>query len=150
MGRFTYLPSEGPAQYRRTLYAFWRRTIAPTFLFDSAQRRSCEVRTSRTNTPLQALTLLNDETYLEAAQTLAAHPPAAIFQKVLHRPPTAPELATLTKQYNQALAHYRKHPADAAKLLRSGHAQGPSTPQRAAAMLVASLILNLDEAITHE
>ncbi|MFN9459355.1 MAG: hypothetical protein ACK6D7_18540, partial [Acidobacteriota bacterium] len=63
---------------------------------------------------------------------------------------TAPELATLTKQYNQALAHYRKHPADAAKLLRSGHAQGPSTPQRAAAMLVASLILNLDEAITHE
>ncbi len=150
MGRFTYLPSEGPAQYRRTLYAFWRRTIAPTFLFDSAQRRSCEVRTSRTNTPLQALTLLNDETYLEAAQTLAAHPLPAIFEKVLHRPPPAPELATLTKQYNQALAHYQKNPADAAKLLRSGRAQGKPTPQRAAAMLVASMILNLDEAITHE
>ena len=150
MGRFTYRPSEGPAQYRRTLYAFWRRTIAPTFLFDSAQRRSCEVRTSRTNTPLQALTLLNDETYLEAAQTLAALPLPAIFEKVLHRPPSAPELATLTQQYNQALAHYRKHPADAAKLLRSGHALTPPTPSRAAAMLVASLILNLDEAITHE
>ncbi len=71
MGRFTYEPSEGPAQYRRTLYAFWRRSIAPTFLFDSAQRRSCEVRTPRTNTPLQALTLLNDENYLEASRALA-------------------------------------------------------------------------------
>jgi hypothetical protein len=69
---------------------------------------------------------------------------------VLHRPPSAPELATLTQQYNQALAHYRKHPADAAKLLRSGHTLTPPTPPRAAAMLVASMILNLDEAITHE
>ncbi len=150
MGRFTYDPSEGPAQYRRTLYAFWRRSIAPTFLFDSAQRRSCEVRTSRTNTPLQALTLLNDETYLEAAQSLAAHPIATIFEKVLHRKPTAPEQATLTKHYNQALAHYKANPTDATKLLRSGRANTKSTPQRAAAMLVASLILNLDEAITHE
>src|SRR4029453_1267319 len=72
MGRFHYDPSEGAAQYRRTLYAFWRRAIAPTFLFDSAQRRVCEVTAGRTNTPLQALTLLNDATQREAAQILAA------------------------------------------------------------------------------
>ena len=52
MGRFTYQPSQGAAQHRRTLYAFWRRSIAPTFLFDSAQRRVCEVAMTRTNTPL--------------------------------------------------------------------------------------------------
>src|SRR5262249_49975430 len=70
-GRNPYEPSEGVDQYRRTIYAFWRRSVAPTFLFDSAQRRICEVRTPRTNTPLQALTLLNDLTYVEASRVLA-------------------------------------------------------------------------------
>ncbi|MCX6607293.1 MAG: PSD1 and planctomycete cytochrome C domain-containing protein [Acidobacteria bacterium] len=150
MGRFRYDPSEGAAQYRRTLYSFWRRTIAPTFLFDSAQRRSCEVRTSRTNTPLQALTLLNDETYLEASQTLASLPPARIFERVLHRRPDAAETAILQRQFDTALRHYRTNPKDAASLLASGKSKTNPTAERAAAMLVASLILNLDEAITHE
>ena len=150
MGRFRYDPSEGAAQYRRTLYSFWRRTIAPTFLFDSAQRRSCEVRTSRTNTPLQALTLLNDETYLEASQTLASLPLRRIFERVLHRPPDASETAILNRQYQTALKHYQANPKDAASLLASGKSTTNPTAQRAATMLVASLILNLDEAITHE
>ncbi|MGB0580792.1 MAG: PSD1 and planctomycete cytochrome C domain-containing protein, partial [Limisphaerales bacterium] len=71
MGRFTYQPSVGPAQFRRTLYAFWRRSSAPTFLFDSSQRRMCEVRPRRTNTPLHALTLLNDTSMLESARHIA-------------------------------------------------------------------------------
>ncbi|NLT69670.1 MAG: DUF1553 domain-containing protein, partial [Verrucomicrobiaceae bacterium] len=71
MGRYTYQPSVGPAQYRRTLYAYWRRSSAPTFLFDSAQRRVCEVRANLTNTPLHALTLLNDTGMLEASRALA-------------------------------------------------------------------------------
>ena len=150
MGRFRYDPSEGAAQYRRTLYSFWRRTIAPTFLFDSAQRRSCEVRTSRTNTPLQALTLLNDETYLEASQTLASLPLRLIFERVLHRPPDASETAILNRQYQTALKYYQANPNDAASLLASGKSTTNPTAQRAATMLVASLILNLDEAITHE
>jgi len=50
MGRFKYEPSDGKEQYRRTVYAFWRRSVAPTLLFDSAQRRVCEVRSPRTNT----------------------------------------------------------------------------------------------------
>lgn len=152
MGRFKYEPSEGPAQYRRTLYAFWRRSIAPTFLFDTAQRRSCEVRISRTNTPLQALTLLNDETYLEAARALAeAKEPAAIFARVVGRAPQAAELAVLQREYDRARRYYAAHPGDAEKLLTVGQSPNRAvSAELAAAMVVASMTLNLDEAITHE
>jgi hypothetical protein len=160
MGRFTYEPSEGPAQHRRTLYAFWRRAIAPTFLFDAAQRRSCEVRLPRTNTPLQALTLLNDAIYLEAARALAERDrdPAAMFRAVLFREPTAAEQAVLEREAAPARDHYALHPADAAALLDATDpgdlfavpADAADRAERAAATLVASLILNLDEAITHE
>ena len=163
MGRFNYEPSEGAAQYRRTLYAFWRRAIAPTFLFDSAQRRVCEVSTSRTNTPLQALTLLNDTSYLEASRALAAHALRAmpdetgrireITRRVLFRTPTEQENAVLSRELHRALTHYRGTPADAAKFLRIGQS-GPPTDldpaELAAHTLLASMILNLDEAITHE
>lgn len=159
MGRFTYEASEGAAQYRRTLYAFWRRSIAPTFLFDSAQRRSCEVRTARTNTPLQALTLLNDENYLEASRALAAHaltspePLREMVHRVLSRPPRGPELEILRRERDRALEHYRSHPEDAARFLARGQlALDPASPAAdlAAHTVVASLLFNLDEAITHE
>lgn len=150
MGRFTYQPSQGAAQHRRTLYAFWRRSIAPTFLFDSAQRRVCEVAMTRTNTPLQALTLLNDETMMEASRALAKRMLAAkaeerlqlLYQAVLTRNATGKELSVLQRELDRALAHYRTHPEDARKL--------QTTPELAAHTLVASLVLNLDEAITHE
>jgi hypothetical protein len=159
MGRFTYEPSEGPAQYRRTLYAFWRRSIAPTFLFDSAQRRSCEVRTPRTNTPLQALTLLNDENYLEASRALAAvviakpGPIQEMFLRVLSREPSESEISVLSREYDRALDHYRQHPSDAETFLARGQfSPDPSlpTPDLAAYTIVASMLLNLDEAMTHE
>ena len=163
MGRFRYEPSEGPAQYRRTLYAFWRRAVAPTFLFDSAQRRVCEVGATRTNTPLQALTLLNDQTYLEASRALATQALQAapetsarlrlIFRRVLSREPDARELAVLEREVTRALAHYRANPADADAFLRIGqHPPDASVPlpELAAYTLAASLTLNLDEALTHE
>ncbi|QOV88682.1 PSD1 and planctomycete cytochrome C domain-containing protein [Humisphaera borealis] len=163
MGRFKYEPSEGAAQYRRTLYAFWRRAIAPTFLFDSAQRRVCEVRTSRTNTPLQALTLLNDASYLEASRELAqlamrhSADPAArvafIYRRVLSRPPTESETSVILRQVARATDYYKAHPTDADKFLKVGQqAADPAldAPSLAANMLAASMILNLDEAITHE
>ena len=159
MGRFTYEPSEGPAQYRRTLYAFWRRSIAPTFLFDSAQRRSCEVRTPRTNTPLQALTLLNDENYLEASRALAAlaltrpDPLREIARRILSREPGEAELRVLARERDRALAHYRARPEDAQKFLRRGQTQLDGklpAPELAAHTVVASLMFNLDEALTHE
>jgi len=150
MGRYTYEPSQGAAQYRRTLYAFWRRSSAPTFLFDSAQRRVCEVSMSRTNTPLQALTLLNDQTIADASQALAKRLLASkaeerlklLHQAILNREPSAKELAVLQRELDRALAHYREHPEDARKLKTS--------PELAAHALVATLVFNLDEAITHE
>jgi len=159
MGRFTYQPSEGAAQYRRTLYAFWRRSIAPTFLFDSAQRRVCEVGMSRTNTPLQALTLLNDASMMEAAAALAeqmihhrgTHEARLnlLSKHVLSRDASDQELQVLKRELDRALQHYRAHPEDARKYLHQPTA-APDQPELAAHTLVASLVLNLDEAITHE
>jgi hypothetical protein len=159
MGRFTYVPSEGPAQYRRTLYAFWRRSIAPTFLFDSAQRRACEVRTPRTNTPLQALTLLNDENYLEASRALAAlsmeqtDPLGEMALRVLSRELSERERLVLMRERDKALKYYRDRPDAASTFLSRGHfvpdAALPVT-ELAAYTIVASILFNLDEAITHE
>ena len=144
MGRFTYRPSIGPAAYRRTVYAFWRRSSAPTFLFDNAMRRSCEVTPRLTNTPLHALTLLNDKTSLEAARALAAYEISEIFLRVLSREPSPAELAVCQRQREKALAFYRED-ADAAREFSGG-----GDAERAAMTLVANLILNLDEALTHE
>jgi hypothetical protein len=159
MGRFTYEPSEGAAQHRRTLYAFWRRSIAPTFLFDSAQRRVCEVGMTRTNTPLQALTLLNDRTVLTAARELSRQmllmpdDPARLswlHERVLSRKPTAPELAVLQREWQRACSHYEKHPSEAAAYLETATGDAAQLSRLAAGCLVATLVMNLDEAITHE
>ncbi len=162
MGRFHYEPSEGAAQYRRTLYAFWRRAVGPTFLFDSAQRRVCEVRTNRTNTPLQALTLLNDVNSLEAARALADRVQTIadtserlrdLFRRILSRSPDDRELQVLIREHERALAYYREHPTEAVQFLTVGQSAPvaePAAPGTAAAMVAASLILNLDETITHE
>ncbi len=163
MGRFTYEPSQGAAQYRRSLYAFWRRSSAPTFLFDSAQRRVCEVQPRRTNTPLQALTLLNDVTILESSRELARaaiqeeQTPAErinfIAQRILSRALTAREQTVLAREYEQSRDYYQGHPEAALQLLDVG--QPPATSkvapdELASWMVVASMIFNLDEAITHE
>jgi hypothetical protein len=163
MGRFKYRPTEGPEQYRRTLYAFWRRSASPAFLFDNAQRRVCEVRSPRTNTPLHALTLMNDLTYRESARVLAERvlektkptvsPTHALFERVLFRKPSASEASVLEHQFSKALAWYQAHPAEARKAIH----QGQSTPnpellpeRLAATALVASLVLNLDETLNRE
>lgn len=183
MGRFHYEPSLGPEQYRRTLYAFWRRSSAPTFLFDSAQRRVCEVGVRRTNTPLQALTLMNDVTMLEASRALAdtvlenavvQTPTAAAVQRttqwdasmqsiavrVLSRRLTRPETKTLHSVWSKAADYYSRHPGEAVQFCTAGQQAAPETTNiknintrtinTAAWMTVASLILNLDEAMTRE
>ena len=162
MGRFKYESSEGPAQYRRTLYAFWRRSIAPTFLFDTAQRRTCEVRLPRTNTPLQALTLMNDATFLEASQALAAGAIRLsgdatriqfLYRSVLTREANDREAALIGSTLMKARETYRADPAAAVKFLDVGQRRIPTgvdPAELAAWTLVASLVLNLDETITHE
>ncbi len=144
MGRFTYRPSLGPAAHRRTLYAFWRRSSAPTFLFDSAMRRTCEVTPRRTNTPLHALTMLNDKTALDAARALSAHDLDTIFLRVLARGATDAERAVCERERAAALRYYEANPDEAAAFSGGGGAD------RAAMTLIANLVLNLDEALTHE
>jgi len=163
MGRFNYNPSPGPSQYRRTVYAFWRRSAAPTFLFDSAQRRVCEVRPRRTNTPLHALTLLNDRTSLEASQFLAQEAFSTkdgfpqrlkfVTDRILSRSLSPQEASIIERKWKHSFNFYSNHPQEAAQLLDVG--QLPRTPtdqdaERAAWMVIASMIYNIDEAITHE
>jgi len=166
MGRFHYQPTEGPDQFRRTVYAFWRRSVAPTFLFDSAQRRICQIKVSRTNTPLQALTLLNDRTIREASIRLAelacetASSPADRVEFLVHailtREPSAAESSLLAQELKQAAEFFAANPEAAARFLQREDVLTAtnSTEQRptdiAATSIVASTLLNLDEAITRE
>ena len=164
MGRFRYQPSLGPAQYRRTLYAYWRRSSAPTFLFDNAQRRVCEVSTRRTNTPLHALTLMNNNNSLEAARVLAdklSKPNGDSIPKrigilatrILSRTLSKEELHDIESVFQTAYDYYKLHTADATRFTIAGQ-QRPVDEKRvaetAAWMTIANLMLNLDEAITCE
>ena len=132
-------------------------------------RRSCEVRLRRTNTPLHALTLLNDTTALEAARTLAENglPQNGLndsrcdpmerlrqmFQTVLSRQPTDNEKRVLKREYEHAKQYYDTNRGDAQSLATVGQLLTPTGEQAsdlAAEMLIASMILNMDESITHE
>lgn len=155
--------SKGEDSHRRALYTFWRRTAPyPSFIsFDAPSREVCTVRRPRTNTPLQALTLLNDPVYVEAAQALAqsacqqASSPRErmqwLFQRVVHRAPTDEEqtsLLTLSEAQTEAA---RQDPAAARKLSGLGdseHVTDEAAIERAAWTVVANVLLNLDETIT--
>jgi hypothetical protein len=161
-----YAQDHGPDLYRRGLYTFWKRTVPPPSMaaFDAPTRETCTVRESRTNTPLQALTLLNDVTYVEAARALAQraireggstaeHRLALAFRLATARRPTSEEGRVLLAGYAGHLAHYRARPDAALDLIRTGEApvlDGIDPAELAATMVVAGLILNLDETITRE
>jgi hypothetical protein len=151
--------------YRRTLYTIWKRTAAPPtmLLFDSPSREICTVKRSRTNTPLQALALLNEVTYVEAARVLAqrmiseggATPVERIrwaFRQVTNRQATAQELDILSSGHARYLKRYQSAPEEAQKLSHIGEAPlTPAEPSELAAYTVtANVILNLDEIITKE
>jgi hypothetical protein len=161
-----YLQGHGADLYRRGLYTFWKRTVAPPSMvaFDAATRETCTVRESRTNTPLQALTLLNDVTYVEAARALAARAMreggpepqrriARAFRIVTAREPNATEISVLCDGYRAHLAHFRANPGAAVAMTTAGESRGePShdVSELAATSVIAGVILNLDEAITKE
>jgi hypothetical protein len=166
LGADDYVPGHGADLHRRGLYTFWKRTVQPPNMlaFDAAGREACSVREVRTNTPLQALTLLNDVTFVEAARKLAeramreagASPESRIahaFRLVLARRPTDAELRILAESYAEQLREFRRDPQAAKQLLKAG--ESPIDPKLDRAELgalssVASLILNLDEAVTKE
>jgi len=132
-------------------------------VFDAATREFCTVRETRTNTPLQALTLLNDPAYVEAARVLAQRvlreesDPAKRLTKafvlVTARDPTPRELAVLTASLHRHLARFAAAPDEATKLLAVGPSPSDATfsaGELAAFAAVCSTLLNLDEAVTKE
>jgi hypothetical protein len=161
----TYTQSTGADLYRRTMYTFWKRTCPPPTLaaFDAPDRETCTVRRATTNTPLQALVLWNDPTYVEASRKLAERmmkevpggtPEARIayaFRLATARQPTGEESAVLRQIFDEQLAVYRKDVDAAVKLLSVG--ESPRDPaldvsELAAWATVGSVILNLDETVT--
>jgi hypothetical protein len=158
-----FVQSHGKDLYRRTMYTFWKRTSPPPQLltFDAPDREVCTVRRSRTNTPLQALVLMNDPTYVEAARNLgermmrhAKRPQDRIafaFRLATAREPTDKELAVLTIALTRQLERYRENEKAARKLLAVGESprdESLSAAELAAYTVVASVILNLDETVT--
>jgi hypothetical protein len=165
LGDQEYETDVGANLYRRSLYTFWKRTVAPPSMitFDAAGRETCIVRETRTNTPLQALNLMNDVTYVEAARALAQRvmkreksPEDRVtlaFRLVLARPPQPAERDVLLSGLQEHLAAYRKDKSAARKLIATGASRpdaGLDVAELAAYTAVASLILNLDEAVTKE
>jgi len=160
----TYPDDAGPGQYRRGLYTWWQRSfLHPSMLaFDAPSREECCAERSRSNIPQQALVLLNDPSYVEAARALAARilaeggaaPDARAawaWRRVLGRLPRAEELETSLPLVQGHLAHYRADPAAADALLQTGQAAVPTGVDRAelaAWTHLARVLLNLHETIT--
>ena len=161
-----YKHDEGESLYRRTMYTIWKRTAAPPtmLLFDSPSREVCTVKRSRTDTPLQALALLNEVTFVEASRVLAermiheggASPEERItyaFRRAVARKPSAAELKVLVSGLQRRLAKYQAEPDAAKKLLAVGDAKSDplmDPAELAAYTMTASVILNLDETINRE
>jgi len=158
---FTYPQSTGEDLYRRSLYTFWRRTVAPSNMFDASARNTCMVRTAITSTPLHALTTLNDPTFIEAARALAARTLRAAsfrdtrlahaFRLVLARDPDAAEKKLLRTSLEKQLARFTADPAAAQAFLTvSAIPRDPafSTAEHAAYTAVCLALLNLDETLT--
>ena len=161
-----YVPDHGPGLYRRSVYTYWKRTVAPPTMvnFDAATRESCIVRDNRTNTPLQALDLMNDVAYVEAARKLAermllegggaaADRVAFAYRTVLARAPNPRESAVMLGTLEQFRQRYRKDPGAGPQLLAAG--ESPHNPSLDVADLaaytqIASLVLNLSETVTKE
>ncbi|MBJ07420.1 MAG: chromosome segregation protein [Verrucomicrobiaceae bacterium] len=165
-GRKRYSRGKGDDLYRRSIYSFWRRIAAPPMFFDNPGRETCSVEMSLTNTPLHALSTLNDITYVEAARALASraassageetNPDARIrqaFQLVVARHPSNEEQSILKNIYNRARARFMSDPGAAANFLKNGDSPRNSEipePEHAALATVCLGILNLDEALTRE
>ncbi len=160
----SYVQSHGPDLYRRGMYTFWKRTSPPASLttFDAPDREVCTVRRGRTNTPLQALALMNDPTYVEAARKLAERAMteggataeeriAYVYRIVLARSPRPQELAVLRNVFDQEWSGYRRNAEGALKLISVGESarnEKLDASEHAAWTMVCSAILNLDETVT--
>jgi hypothetical protein len=161
-----YDQSQGADLYRRGLYSYWKRTVAPPSMMtlDATARETCLVQRTRTNTPLQALTLMNDVTFVEAARHLASRVMMEggdsadermqyAFQLVTARQADPHELDVLLRGLARHIAHFREDPESARALLTVGDSPPPAEadkdlPEWAAYSVLMNLLLNLDEVLT--
>src|SRR5262249_53222454 len=164
-GTGDYVPDTGEGLSRRSLYTYWKRTAPPPVMaaFDAPARETCWVRESRTNTPVQALALLNETGFVEAARNLAERVMREAagqderliwaFRRVTCRAPSAKELAVLRDGLTFHLAEFRANPTAAKKLL-TVCASKPDPKldlaELAAYTAVCNVLLNLDEVVTRE
>ena len=165
-GQGPYVQSHGADLYRRSLYTYRKRTVPhPTLTtFDAPSFEKCLVRRGRTNTPLQALALLNGPTYIEAARNLAQRMMAEAqgaprdriaygFRLATGRRPSQTELDTLAKGFEGFSAKFNGNPEAATQLVTNGESPVPESLPKgelAAYTTVAGVLMNLDEAITRE
>jgi mono/diheme cytochrome c family protein len=152
-----WMTSKGEDRFRRSLYTFVRRSSPhPAMMtFDATSREYCTVRRVRTNTPLQALTMLNDEAAMTAARAMAkvmlaqgSSPEQCIrygFRACVTRKPKETETARLLALYQQQVEYFNAHPAEAVQVTRE-----PNSPEFAAWTMVANVLLNLDETLTKQ
>lgn len=165
-GTTVYVPGKGEDLHRRSLYTYWKRSVPnpAMMLFDAPFRETCVMRRPRTNTPLQALNLLNDPTYVEASRRLAqrmlleggASTSSRLthgFRLVTARHPRPAEMTILTASLERTLLDFQADQAGAEALLQVGEATtqpGLNAAELAAYTTVASTLLNLDETVTKE
>ena len=158
-GKNRYFQGTGEDLYRRSLYTFWRRSVAPANFFDVPSRQSCAVKPQRTSTPLHALTTLNDVTYVEAARVWAEKLASIrdetqrlqnAYRSATGRHLDARGLSTLKQTLARARQHYQTNPKAAEDLLHAGEAKRLGTlpaAEHAAWTTVCLMILNLDETL---
>lgn len=160
-GKIKYAPDNGQALYRRSIYVFWRRIVGPTMFFDEAKRQTCEVKPTRTNTPLHALTTWNETTYVESARAMAqrviriSDDPAErlteAFRLTTGRSPHPGEIEILLKRVTLLMQDFGDQLQDAEALLQEGDSERDlaiESAEHAAYTLLCSLLLNLDESLT--
>jgi mono/diheme cytochrome c family protein len=159
-----WVETPGPEKYKRGLYIWFQRTSPyPTLMtFDSTDSNVCVVRRERSNTPLQALTLLNDAVFVEAAQALAKRAYSECkdnghclkmeyaFKLALGRDPTQAEIRRMLKLFNDFRQLAKKDEVEAAKLLGKVKFDGVGVAEAAALVGVCRVLLNLDEFVTRE
>ncbi|MCC9608382.1 PSD1 and planctomycete cytochrome C domain-containing protein [Blastopirellula sp. JC732] len=161
-----YRPDSGDGLYRKSMYTYWKRAVNPPrqTIFDAGGREVCSVQANRTNTPLQALVLMNDPTFIECARNLAqqellAHKGnegaaiAAIYRAAIGRDADAETLAILQSNWEFFRNHFAEQTEAASKLIAIGASKADpqiDAQELAAMTAVAHLILNLDEFVTVE
>lgn len=158
----SFKPDNGDKIHRRSVFTFWKRTSPPPQMstFDAPSRESCTARRERTNTPLQALLLMNETQYVESAEKLAmrvlsateiqSEPEAErltarivwLYETVLSRPPSKAEQSEVQSLLSDLIGYYSDQPDLTAKVSKN------ADPTEAAWTILASTVLNLDEAVS--